>query len=636
MRTLTHRVEGEQVTIKVAESGDDEREYIEFVQRNKAFLSFDTEGTGLNVFHRDYSLRLAQFGDREGREAWVLPVERGPRWAWLAKTTLEHVDHLTAHNLNYDAMVADQHLGVPLEKLLPKGSDTGILSRLADSRAFHEGGHGHGLEEITKAFIDAEVAAAVKGSINDQVKDLKSADKGLPRAEKQWVGLKKDTYWRMVPLDYEPYLRYAGMDPILTSRARSKLVPKVPSESYHLVPYEHELALVCALLMRRGILVDLEYALAESEKLSEEEARWKTRAERLGLENVNSPVQVVEALRGYGWEPVPGEVTDGGQPAVRKQQLGRLMKGGGTLGKLAESIYNAKRAGKWNKAYFRRILEEADPQGRIHPNINPMQARTARMSITKPAVQTLPSGLRYVRNAFLAEPGELYWSADYLSQELRVMAAFSNDRVMRDAFEQGKDLHALTAMAAFGSAYDEDKHRKLGKVTNFGSAYGVGVNGLVDQTGVSPEVAKQLLAAFWGTYRGADAYRKELKQFARKHGYIVTKAGRRLFVDKARDYSSLNYDIQSFSRDVTAQGMIRTHRGGLLDYVRLPVHDELNGSVPAKQAREIVYEISQLMRTTLRGVDIATDMEIGGDSWGTLMKDKDNVFLEEDDDEAED
>jgi DNA polymerase-1 len=630
VRVLKDRVQGSEVQINVVENEDDAAPYIEWAKRNPN-VAFDTEGTGLYTFAPDFRLRLAQFGNEQGTEAWVIPVEHGPRYEWLARTTLENAHRVVVHNLPYDSLVVDQHLGVSVEHMYSKGMDTGILSRLVDSRGKHEGGFGHRLEDLAEHFIDPRVAKEVKGSVNDQAKALRALDKGKPRAEKQWVGLKKDNFYRRVPLDYEPFLRYAGMDTILAARAANSLIPLVPPESRRLVPYEHELAMIATLMVRMGIAVDVEYAREQSEILTREEERHMARAAKLGLENVNSHDQVVERLLEMGWEPIPNEKTDNGSWQAGKVQLNRLMEQGDKLGEIAHAIYNAKRAGKWNSAYFKTIIDRA-VNGRVHPNINTMIARTARWSVTKPAVQTLPSGLAYVRNAFLAEEGEQFWSVDYAGMELRDLAAESGDAVMIKAFELGQDLHAMTAMAAFGDQYDEDRHRPLGKTTNFGGVYGGGAQAIHDQTGVPLEIAAQLIKGFKASYPGVQEFSKRLQKEARDRGYVVTRSGRRLYVDRHRAYSALNYRIQSFCRDIMGAAVVRANRAGLTPYVRMVVHDEMVGSTDDP---EVVHEISRLMNTEVSGVQLPTDVEIGGRSWGTLMKDKQRLFMEEDEDEQE-
>lgn len=587
---MRRSIAGRPCRINVIETEDDVPLFKDFVRRNKV-LSYDTEGTSLSIFSSAYRLRLVQFG--AGTESWVLPIEKGPRYAYLAKITLEYAEQLICTNATYDLLIADAHLGVPLELTYPKTVDTGILSRLVDSRAAHEGGTGHSLEDLTAAYVDKVVAAEIKGSVREMAKELKTT---------------KSKFWSVVPIDHEGYLLYAGMDPILTWAQRSVLTPKIPGSARKLVPYEHELAMICAMVERRGYLLDLDYTRRMADQLDEEQEGWERRAAELGLENVNSPKQVAEAFMRDGWQPE--DFTPSGQPKVDKRELDRLVEKGYEL---AICVQRAKRANKWNSAYFKTFLEEVDPQGRIHPSIHTMQARTARMSITRPALQTLPSSESMVRHAFLAEVGHVTGSIDYANMELRVMAARAGDKVMIDAFMRDLDLHQITADAANVS-------RKGGKTGNFSKAFGGGAKAIADGAGVPLEVGQRISDAFDETYKGVTAYSKKLMKEARQNGYITTMTGRRLYVDKARAYSALNYDVQSSSRDITGRGIIRIHKAGMTDYIRLPIHDEVVASLPEANAKELAIEIGRCMESSVNGLPIPTDPEVGGRSWGSLYE----------------
>nr|SBO90588.1 DNA polymerase I [Nonomuraea gerenzanensis] len=552
-------------------------------------LGFDTETTGLNIYSPGFRVRLAQFGN--SRESWVLPIEKGARYAWYARRTLEIAERLHCHNATFDLLTADEHLGVPLELTYRKTTDSRILSHLIDPRAAHEGGIGHGLEELTAAFVDHATAQDVKGSVARMAKELKTT---------------KARFWGSVPLEHEGYQLYAGMDPILASILAQKLERRVPTSSRKLVAYEHQLARVCAHMERRGFLVDTEYLEQLSDELLDEQELYEDRAAALGLENVNSPKQVAEALMRDGW--VPRKFTATGQAQADKRELEALAAEGNQL---AEAIQKARRASKWRVTYVDAFLELKDSRDRIHCSINSLQARTGRMSITRPALQTLPSGEHMIRSAFLAEQGHVIGSIDYIAMELRVLAALSEDPVMREAFASGADLHQMTADAA-------GVDRKVGKLANFQRVYGGGSKALAEATGLPLSVCERVGKAFDATYQGVSAYSKKLQRLARRDGFITTITGRVLPVDRTRPYSALNYMIQSSSRDVLGMALLNLDKAGLTDYLRLPIHDEVVCSLPQDEAKELSQSIAHHMQMTLRGVDIATDPEIGRRSWGSL------------------
>lgn len=596
MRRLTASIAGQTARINVLEGESDVDEFKDFVRRNP-HLDFDTEGTGLDIFSRNYRLRLVQLG--AGFDSYVLPVELGPRYAWLAAQALRFATSVTAHNLTYDALVADAHLGVPLEELFPKGFDTGIASRLLDSRAAHEGGHGHSLEDLVAHFIDPGVAAEIKGSVREMAKELKTT---------------KAKFWSTVPINHKGYNLYAGMDTIFAGMLKKILLSKLPEKSKRLLNYEHELAMINAILTRKGYLLDLEYVEEKEKQLTMEQELYEREAANLGLENVNSPAQVGKALVKSGWHPE--EFTDNGQPKVAKKALDALVKAGNPI---ADAVQKAKRANKWNEAYFRTFLTEADIDGRIHAFINTMAARTARYSITRPALQTLPSFDFMVRMAFLADEGSANAGIDYVNQELRVMAVRSGDLVMLDAFRNDKDLHQITADAA-SRAIGREIARSAGKTANFSKAFGGGAKAISDGAGLDIQTAQLLSKTFDETYRGVKAWNDELMGIARKQGYIENWIGRRLYVDKQRAYAALNYDTQGGAREITAQAQIRLHRAGYTDLMRLPVHDEIIFNLPIDTAEELAVELGHIMEAKMTGpggdLMITTDPDIYGRSWG--------------------
>src|SRR5690606_28771970 len=144
-------------------------------------------------------------------------------------------------------------------------------------------------------------------------------------------------------------------------------------------------------------------------------------------------------------------------------------------------------------AYVDQFLAVGDADNRVHCSINSLKARADRMSMTNPALQTLPASESEIRKWFLADDGDMIVSVDYKAQELRALAALSGDPVMRQAFVDDADLQQITADAA-------GVDRKVGKMANFLNVYGGGPSALASQAGISLDVAKKVLKAFNDTY----------------------------------------------------------------------------------------------------------------------------------------
>nr|WP_052862459.1 DNA polymerase [Streptomyces sp. Tu6071] len=615
MIDIEYTLKGEKIRIHAVEDTGDLIPFFRFTATNPV-MGFDTETTGLDWWNwgNGFHCRLAQFGNRS--EAYVLPVERGTKFASAARIALRDSERVITHNgASFDAHVAEVALGIPMEQLSPKIIDTKPTSHLVDPRAVKEGGPGAKLEELIKFYIDAGAAEEVKGSMTALAKKYK---------------VKKEEIWSLVDLFDKDFLLYAGMDPVWAFRLFDILYHKIPSRSMQkgLFAWEHRTAYVTSLMERTGYAHDLEYAERECVNLTNQQREWESKAQTLGVENVNSNQQIIDRLTVLGYK------------LTKKTKKGNISVDDDVLTSIAhpltEAIVNAKKAGKWRKTWFESAIKGRDKNGRVHCSINSCQARTARMTITGaiPA-QTLPAGDPYVRHEFLAdaavlgENGEVLeeehvsCSIDFSNMELRVMAAASGDPVMLDAFNRGIDLHNITAIAAFGPMPEGmTKHpkRKAGKGTNFAVGFGGGWKAVTDGFGVPEPDAKKAVEAFWGTYKGVKRFADQLQRQAIRTGHIYTATGRRIPVDKTRPYAALNYYIQSSARDITVRALLELHKAGYTPWMRLVIHDEIVFSFPKSRAEELAAKAAEIMTFTFKGLVIPAEVEIGARSWGSVLE----------------
>ena len=589
-------IKGTQAKITVIEGNKEVGDFLAFCDESPV-VAVDTETTGLELFKDDFRVRTIQVGTP--REAWVLPVEELEDLVPIFKNSIGFFDKIVMHNSAFDLLALRQAFGieVPHNKIV----DTKILAHLVDSRSKMDGGYGHKLEELTAHYISEEIATDIKGMAAREAKKLK---------------VKKADYFKTVDLWDEAYLTYAGMDVVLTSGLHRILEPKVPSVSRDLIPFEHELSRVCMEIEANGFLLDRNYSQRLADKWTELEAQNEEIALEFGVEKVNSGDQVAAALLELGVK-IPGR-TETGKYQVNAELLEQCMESKDPkIAQLGEAVYEAKKYGKWRKTWVQKFLDAADSEGKCHANINPLQARTARMSITGIPAQTLPSKDWKVRRCFIAEPGEVVISADYQAQELRVLAALSGDENMIQAFAEGADLHQITADAS-GVA------RSVGKTVNFAYVYGSGPKNIAESCGITVDKAKEVIAGFERAYPGVKKYNQYLQNLAKRQGYIITGSGRVLKVDKDRPYAALNYMIQSTSRDMTARALLRIDKAGLTRFIRLPIHDEIVACVPEKFVDSALVRFADLMRDELPPVVVDTDAELYGKSWagGYLDKDK--------------
>ncbi|MEU1151851.1 DNA polymerase [Streptomyces sp. NPDC005918] len=586
MKIINYKIKTDLVRINVVEDESDLPEFHRFVEANHNALGFDTETDGLSWWEDGFRIRLAQFGNEY--ESYVLPTERGGQFREDAIKAVGWVRKLIMQNGTYDILCMDKVWGIKAETVFPRLLDSRIIAHLVDSRGRKDGGVGHSLEELTRHYLSAAVADEVKGSMITIAKELR---------------VKKAEVWPVIPLEHEGFNLYAGMDPVLAYRLAKLLKPKIPATARKLLPYEHELAAVCAYMVRKGIKADVPYVQDRANELARTEVHFKEVAARLGLENINSPKQVGEAIVARGITIT--ERTPTGQPKVDDHLLKAHIDD-----PLCEAIYQGKRAAKAKSTWFDNALNNRDSDDRLHAAINSMGARTARMSISGaiPA-QTFPSGDSLVRRGFIADEGMTICAVDYKAQELRVLAALSGDKAMKRAFREGADLHQITADSA-------GVDRSTGKMAGFLTVYGGGWAALASQAGVSEETARRAIDGFFAAFPRVKEYSEELQKEARRNGYITTITGRRLLVDKRRPYAALNYAVQSASRDVTGRAILRLHEAGYGPWMLLPVHDEVIFQFPTEHALKATTKAAQIMKDTMSGVLIDTDVSVYGKSWG--------------------
>lgn len=609
MRVYTHTVDGEECLVHFPERRADLAGFEAFLAQGDAVLGFDTETTDLDTFTPSNRMRLAQFGN--AREAWVLQKDL---FADAIAKALRQERYFVAHNAPFDLLVVDHHLGVKVEEVADRVFDSRILAHLIDPRQPHEGGAGLRLKPLSAIYVDPDAPDTQEGltAVFHTITD--------PTTGKACT---KATGWRHVPIDHPTYVLYAGLDVIFAARLFAALAPIVKSLGLSdLSRFEHHLATLLAIMQRKGLLLDVDYTRRLVEDLTREAEHFGAIAARYGVANVNSTAQVADALIGMG-ETLTERTKTGYK--VDKEVLMPLADldrdwhriEARDANPLADAVLRSKRAAKWTGSYAQTFLDLRDTHDRVHPSIGGLQARTARMSISRPPLQQLPSSDWKIRRAIIADPGHLIIAADYQAVEMRVLAALADERTMKEAIAAGLDLHAFTAERLYGPDFTK-RERGISKGVGFGKVYGGGAETLARQTGAPIVQVKEAIAAYDRVFPGIKRYGKRLQsraEYGKKE--VVTPSGRHLPLDRDRLYSATNYVVQSTARDLLAQAIVDVSDAGMLDYLLLPVHDELVAQAPAAEAEDVIREIGRLMESTFYGVRITADPEVYGRSWGS-------------------
>src|SRR5436305_1882737 len=270
---------------------------------------------------------------------------------------------------------------------------------------------------------------------------------------------------------------------------------------------------------------------------------------------------------------------------------------------------------KLKSTYADALGHEIDSRtGRVHTSFALAATATGRLSSSEPNIQNIPIRTeegRKIRRAFVAEPGHLLPSADYSQIELRLAADVADIAELKRAFQEGQDIHALTASEVFGVPLDkmDPQTRRRAKAINFGIIYGISAFGLGNQIGVPQSEAAEYIRAYFDRFPGIRAYMERIKTDARRTGYVETIFGRKCFIPGIRDANparragaerqAINAPLQGSAADIIKRAMGRLlaalEHAGLNARMLLQVHDELLFEVPEAEIEATAALVKEVM-----------------------------------------
>jgi DNA polymerase-1 len=378
------------------------------------------------------------------------------------------------------------------------------------------------------------------------------------------------------------------------------------------------LAPVLAAMERDGVRVDPKALDAmsrtmEREIRSLEKAIWKLAGSEF---NVNSPQQLAEIL----FDKM-GLTLGGRRRGKPRSTAADVLEELALLHEMPRKVLEYRELSKLKSTYVDALPKLIHAgTGRLHTSFSQTTAATGRLSSSDPNLQNIPvrSELgRQIRAAFVASPGNTLLSADYSQIELRILADFSKDPVLVEAFRTGQDIHARTAEEVFrvGPMAQNAEHRRAAKAINFGIIYGQTPFGLAAQLGIDQKEAAQFIAAYFARYRGVKEYLESSLAEARKTGVTRTLFGRTRPVPEITspqvnlrnfaERTALNTPLQGTAADLIKLAMIAIARQlAEQDFqakMILQVHDELLFEAPhdemdrlrplVRKAMESVHEL---------------------------------------------
>jgi DNA polymerase-1 len=554
------------INVHYVDNLDEAQAFLRWLGERRPVLAVDTETRKDFKWWTPNFVRLVQFGD--GMTGWSISLRL---WRWIIERALEVVRDtqvpVVFHNAKFD-LHALEGAGLALPAM-HRVHDTMIMSHLVDPLTENS------LKGLSRRMFGPEAVAG-----QDMLK--------IDFSNNGWD-------WDTIPEDRPSYWAYAALDTVLTARAAETLLHQTQAE-----PYDREMAVQSILYRaeRRGMRVDPAYTgdlrlewLSEAEDL-------RARLVAAGIENPNSNVQVIQVLEAAGWEP--NEWTETGQPKLDKAVLAEVST---VYGDIAAPLVRYKRLTKWTSTYLDTFLTRRDTNDHVHASINTFRARTGRMSITGPPLQTLPRGSE-IRNCVIPDDGHSIWSIDYANMELRVFAHDSGDEGLISAFQAGEDIHTYSAAQAYGVEKDEvsPEQRQTAKNTNFARIYGAGPAKIATTAGTTEAEIRGYIRSFDARFPRAPLFMRELERTAKMRAalegepYIITTGGRRVPQTMDKIYALLNYRIQGSCADMFKDAIIRLDRAGLGDRIIVPVHDEVLFQFPeGDEGAEMAHEAHEVM-----------------------------------------
>jgi DNA polymerase-1 len=350
--------------------------------------------------------------------------------------------------------------------------------------------------------------------------------------------------------------------------------------------------------------------------------------------NVNSPAQLAEILFDK-LDLQPGAKRG---KAKSRSTAADVLEELGARHPLPGKVIEYREFAKLKSTYVDALPKLIHPEtGRLHTSFNQTGTATGRLSSSDPNLQNIPIRTelgREIRAAFVAEKGKILLSADYSQIELRVMAHFSKDSVLVDAFRNGEDIHARTAQEVFGVGpmAQTAEHRRAAKAINFGIIYGLSAYGLAQQLGIDQKEAAKFINAYFSRYRGVKEYLDQVLIQTRKSAETRTLFGRvrpipeigspQVQLRNFAERTALNSPLQGTAADLIKLAMIaiakRLKEEKLKAQMILQVHDELLFEAPSKEQKVL----EKLVREEMEGVHklaVPLMVEIGvGPNWRDL------------------
>ena len=603
---MTNNLEG--VKLELIDSVEKAREFISWLSERRPHnaIAIDTETGELPGGKREDALspwhgklRLVQVGD--AMTGWSIPWDE---WSGVFYEAMDKFDGpIVCHNIAFEA----RWFEIQSRWKMPwhRAHDTMIMAHLIDPL-----GSG-ALKRLTSQYVDANAARLQDG-----------LDTGM--AKNGWT-------WGTVPINFQPYWAYGALDPVLTMRLWEMFWEKCGPGQPYSQAYELEMNTrrIVTRMELNGARLDLDYSKRKYQELVD----YTEQVKQWGKDNYNglsitSNAQLVRAFEALGAEIT--QTTPSGAKSASADQLKMLLRDGTPeIQLLAETALKQRKADKLASTYFSNFIND-NVNGFVHPSVKTLGARTGRMSIQNPALQTLPKGDDTVRRAFLPKDDDhVIITSDLDQVEFRMFSSLSQDPNLISLFnladatgsdpftEIGREIYQDPTMQK------SDKRRGLIKGVVYGRLYGAGVAKQALTAGVPEEQMRAVSNEFDKRFPGMQMFQKRVEDAGMRRlrsegqGYVNTWTGRRLPCDEDRVYTLVNYLIQGGAAEIFKSNLVKLDQADLTELLIVPVHDEIVLNAPRKDAEEIKQLVRECM-TTRDGwaVPLTADADGPLENWG--------------------
>jgi DNA polymerase I len=503
------------------------------------------------------------------------------------------------HHLKYDAHIFENH-GIHLQGWF---FDTMLASYVLNSVATR-----HGMDDVARVYLSHLTTTF------EQVAGKGAKQKTFNQIEIETAG------------------HYAAEDAHVTYRLYEVLERKlkeIPELSEILHNIEMPVASVLTSMEENGIELDLKFLDQLSVDFADTIQNLENQIIEIAGEsfNVGSPKQVGEVLfEKLGLKG--GKKTATGQYSTSEAVLEKIDH------PITQLIIEYRGLTKLRSTYTEALVKQANVDThRVHTSYHQALTATGRLSSTDPNLQNIPIREeigRQIRKAFISPQGRVLLAADYSQIELRLMAHFSQDDALVDAFKNGQDVHRRTASEVLGVDLEHvtSDQRRQAKAVNFGLLYGMSEFGLIRQLGFTREESQNYIKQYFHRYPGIYEYMQRTRQVALEQGFVETITGRRLYtpdidarnmmVRKGAERAAINAPLQGSAAEIIKMAMIEVNKILPNDQAKLllQVHDELVFEVDEAIADQLAEQIKDVMQKVVT-LSVPLVVEVGqGKNWG--------------------